>query len=118
MSISPSHRYSDDKLRSFRELIVKKLKKVHQEADTLKSRLDELEARAGGTVSSSYGEQGTSQENREFITRQYQRLAENIKELELALARIANKTYGIDEKTGELIDEKRLFALPTARTAI
>jgi RNA polymerase-binding transcription factor DksA len=39
-------------------------------------------------------------------------------EIDAALERIANGTYGIDEDTGEPIDPARLEAVPTARTNI
>ncbi|HEX2737708.1 MAG TPA: hypothetical protein VHP57_06190 [Acidimicrobiia bacterium] len=45
-------------------------------------------------------------------------LEAELAELEAALHRIDEGTYGIDEKTGEPIDPERLEALPTARTNI
>jgi RNA polymerase-binding transcription factor DksA len=45
-------------------------------------------------------------------------LDEELAELQAALERIDNGTYGIDEVTGEPIDPARLEALPTARTNI
>ena len=45
-------------------------------------------------------------------------LERELVELQAALERIDNGTYGIDENTGEPIDPDRLDALPTARTNI
>jgi RNA polymerase-binding transcription factor DksA len=45
-------------------------------------------------------------------------LEEELAELQAALERIDNGTYGIDEVTGEPIDPARLDAMPTARTNI
>src|SRR5262249_11926239 len=42
-------------------------------------------------------------------------LENELAELQAALERIDNGTYGIDEETGEPIDPARLEALPTAR---
>jgi len=42
-------------------------------------------------------------------------LENELAELQAALERIDNGTYGIDEVTGEPIDPARLEALPTAR---
>ena len=47
-----------------------------------------------------------------------EQLEEELAELEAALARIDDGTYGIDEVTGEAIDPARLEALPTARTNV
>jgi RNA polymerase-binding transcription factor DksA len=40
----------------------------------------------------------------------------DLAELEAALARVEDGTYGVDEETGEPIDDERLDALPAART--
>jgi RNA polymerase-binding transcription factor DksA len=45
-------------------------------------------------------------------------LERELVELQAALERIDDGTYGIDENTGEPIDPARLEALPTARTNI
>ena len=45
-------------------------------------------------------------------------LERELVELQAALERIDNGTYGIDENTGEPIDPARLEAIPSARTNI
>jgi len=47
-----------------------------------------------------------------------EQLEAELAELQAALQRVENGTYGIDEVTGEPIDPERLDALPTARTNI
>jgi DnaK suppressor protein len=47
-----------------------------------------------------------------------EQLEAELAELQAALARVDEGTYGIDEVTGEPIDPDRLDALPTARTNI
>ena len=47
-----------------------------------------------------------------------EQLEAELAELQAALDRIDNGTYGIDEVTGEPIDPERLEALPTARTNV
>jgi RNA polymerase-binding transcription factor DksA len=44
-----------------------------------------------------------------------EQLEEELAELEAALARVDDGSYGIDEVTGEPIDPARLEAIPTAR---
>lgn len=47
-----------------------------------------------------------------------ERLEDELAEIEAALQRIDEGTYGIDEVTGKPIDPERLDALPTARTNV
>jgi RNA polymerase-binding transcription factor DksA len=47
-----------------------------------------------------------------------EQLEAELDELQAALARIDDGTYGIDEVTGQPIDPARLEAFPTARTNI
>ncbi len=47
-----------------------------------------------------------------------EQLEAELAELQAALERIDNGTYGIDEVTGDPIDPARLEALPTARTNV
>jgi RNA polymerase-binding transcription factor DksA len=47
-----------------------------------------------------------------------EQLETELAELQAALERIDNGTYGVDEVTGEPIDPARLDALPTARTNV
>jgi DnaK suppressor protein len=110
-------RYPDEVLRHFETLIQDNLKAVKKEADSIKSRLDGLENQATENGGHSYGEDSKNHEQRELLTRMYERQAEKIHDLELALGRIANKTYGICQETGELIGKKRLEAFPAAVTS-
>lgn len=109
-------RYSDKALQNFKLIIETKRHEAMKEAQTLKSRLDALEEQASLDGGHSYGEDSKNHEQREMLTRVYERQIKNIHELELALGRIANKTYGICKKTGDLIAEARLLAMPTATT--
>src|SRR5262249_4139831 len=45
-------------------------------------------------------------------------LESELGEIDAALARVADGTYGIDQLTGEPIDPARLEAVPTARTNV
>ena len=45
-------------------------------------------------------------------------LEAELAEIEAALQRIDDGTYGVDEETGEPIDPQRLDAVPTARTNV
>src|SRR4051794_25179926 len=47
-----------------------------------------------------------------------ERLEDELAEIEAALQRIDNGTYGVDEVTGKPINPERLDAIPTARTNV
>ncbi|HEX5615978.1 MAG TPA: hypothetical protein VFZ83_12570 [Acidimicrobiia bacterium] len=60
-------------------------------------------------------DQGTETFEREKDLSILESLESELDELEAALRRLDDGTYGIDEVTGEPIDPERLDALPTAR---
>jgi RNA polymerase-binding transcription factor DksA len=111
-------RYPDQKLTEFKSLIQAEMKKVQEEVDSIKLRLDDLEHQADSNGGLSFGEDSKNHELRGMLARTYERLVKKQHGLKLALHRIANKTYGIDESTGELIDEQRLRVLLTATSAV
>lgn len=53
----------------------------------------------------------------EFLTQQ-ERLRERLVEIEAALSRIENGTYGFCEETEEIIEPDRLLAIPWTRLSI
>ena len=61
---------------------------------------------------------GSFEMGREEAARLAQRQLKFINELERALIRIENKTYGICRKTGKLISKERLRAVPHATLSI
>ncbi len=61
---------------------------------------------------------GTETFEREKDLSILEQLENELVELQAALERVDNGTYGIDEETGEPIDPARLAALPTARTNV
>ena len=63
-------------------------------------------------------EEGSTTQNRQETIMLAQRQQKFIQGLEAALIRIANKTYGIDRMTGELIPKERLRAVPHATLSV
>jgi RNA polymerase-binding transcription factor DksA len=63
-------------------------------------------------------DQGSETFEREKDLSILERLEADLAEIEAALARIDEGTYGVDEVTGEPIDPERLSAIPTARTNV
>ena len=57
------------------------------------------------------------QEEHQFLITQ-SRLHSQLLEIEMALARIENGTFGICEETEEMIEEERLLAIPWTRLSL
>jgi RNA polymerase-binding transcription factor DksA len=67
---------------------------------------------------SNQEDQGAEMVEREKDLAILERLESDLAEIEAALQRLDDGTYGIDETTGEPISPDRLDALPTARTNV
>ncbi len=111
-------RYSDEELEEFRQIILAKLEQA--KAD-MKSLLESISNRHGTDDTSptfKLMDEGSNvlikEENNRLAARQ-QRFIQN---LEYALQRIDNKTYGICRATGKLISKERLRAVPHATLSI
>jgi DnaK suppressor protein len=107
-------RYSDNELGEFRELITEKIKIAREEFLSLAGSLNSTNnngtddtAAAGKTL-----EDGSDSLEKESINQLAARQKKFIEQLEAALIRIQNKTYGICRETGKLIPKERLRAVP------
>lgn len=110
-------RYSDEELEEFKHIILKKLDKAKTDLEILRESMH-----SDGEVDSNltYRLQDDGKENliKEENARLIARLERFIRDLELALVRIENKTYGICRVTGKLIEKDRLRAVPHATLSI
>ena len=109
-------RYSDAELQEFKELILQKLAKAHADYDALQSAITHSSSNDTEDTSPTFKvlEEGASSLNREENGALAQRQYKFIQNLEAALVRIENKTYGIDRVTGKLIPKERLRLVPHA----
>lgn len=113
----PQMRYSDEDLKEFRELIEGKLNIAREELKNLKESLDNhTESQAGNKAWNM--EEGTDTSEMEYLMNQISRQHQYIRNLELALVRIENKTYGICRVTGKLIPKERLRVVPHATMSL
>lgn len=113
MSQESNVRYSDEELREFEELINEKLDKAKTELKYIKETLQktsEYSSDSGGPVKML--EDGADAAERESLTQLAARQQKFIQQLESALIRIKNRTYGICIDTGKLISKERLRAVP------
>jgi RNA polymerase-binding transcription factor DksA len=114
-------RYSDDELKEFETLIVGKLDKAKEEFRILKETLNRNND--AGTDSTSGGntkvlEDGAETAEKENLSQLAARQLKYITNLENALVRIKNRTYGICSVTGKLIPKERLIAVPHTTQSI
>ena len=109
----PTLRYSDAELKEFKLIIDKKLEAAREELKNLKDSLDSHTESQVGNKSWNM-EEGSDTSEMEYLMNQIARLNKFIRDLEMALVRIENKTYGICRATGKLIDKQRLRIVPHA----
>ncbi|MDN3585159.1 TraR/DksA family transcriptional regulator [Pedobacter aquatilis] len=109
-------RYSDSELQEFKELIQDKLRMAKEELNALTSSLSNPNANGTEDTSGAYKtlEDGSATMEKEQINQLAARQKKFIDNLENALVRIENKTYGICRETGKLIQKERLRAVPHA----
>ena len=112
-------RYSDEELAEFKELILEKLARAQKDLEMLKDNISGGDNNADDTSPTfKILEEGSNvlskEENSQLAARQYK----YIQNLENALIRIENKTYGVCRVTGKLIPKERLRAVPHATLSV
>ena len=107
-------RYSDAELQEFKELLLDKLKSAKEELNSLASSLSTPNANGTDDTAGTYKtlEDGSATLEKEQINQLAARQKKFIEQLEAALVRIENKTYGVCRETGKLIQKERLRAVP------
>lgn len=113
-------RYSDQELQEFKQLIITKLEKAKESYQMYMDILTHKGDNSDEDTSPVYKgvDDGSFELSREEAARLAQRQIKFIRNLEKALIRIENKTYGICRKTGNLISKDRLKAVPHATLSI
>lgn len=109
-------RYSDAELQEFKSLIQEKLRSSREELIALTQSLSNPNMNGTDDTAGAYKtlEDGSATLEKESINQLAARQKKFIDNLESALVRIENKTYGICRETGKLIPKERLRAVPHA----
>jgi DnaK suppressor protein len=109
-------RYSDSELQEFKELITGKLTSAKEELLALTNSLSSPNKNGTDDTAGTYKtlEDGSATLEKEQLNQLAARQKKFIENLEAALVRIENKTYGICRETGKLIQKERLKAVPHA----
>ena len=107
-------RYNDDELQEFREIILKKMEIAKDEFKTIQNNLRDGNQGGGVGTNNNYLtlDDGADTFEKENLNQLAAHQLKFIKNLEAAIVRIENKTYGICKTSGKLIPKERLRAVP------
>ena len=114
-------RYSDAELDEFKAIIEAKPAQAKSEYNTLREVILHNGTNDIEDTSPSFKtveDDGANQLSKEEASQMAQRQYKFIKNLEAALARIENKTYGVCRETGQLIPKERLRLVPHATLTV
>ena len=114
------NRYADNELEEFRAIINKKLTNARRELATLQAQMTAANEHGTDDTASTFKilEDGSDSLAKEEAGQLASRQKKFIEQLENALVRIENKTYGICRVTGKLIPKERLRAVPHTTQSI
>lgn len=120
MSTEIKTKYSDQELGEFRQIIMEKLQKAERDYELIKETF--MNGLDNGTDDTSPTfkafEEGSETMSKEQNAQLAARQEKFIRDLNNALIRIENKTYGICRVTGKLINKERLKLVPHATLSI
>lgn len=113
-------RYSDEELEEFKEIILNKLEKAKEDLALLTEAYTNNSEHDTNDTSPTFkvleeGQQVLSKEENSRMAARQQRFITN---LQNAMIRIENKSYGICRSSGKLISKERLRAVPHATLSI
>ena len=114
-------RYSDEELEEFRTIINDMLDKARKEYNTLRRVIMHNGSNDIEDTTPSFKtveDDGAYQLSKEEASQLAQRQYKFIQNLEAALVRIENKTYGICRETGKLIPKEKLRLVPHATLTV
>lgn len=118
--LEEKQRYSEKELAEFKTLIVDKLDQAKKDYELLKNTLCHTDDHGTDDTSPTFKalEDGSDVLTREETAQLALRQEKFIQNLQNALIRIQNKTYGICRVTGKLIPKERLQRVPHATLSI
>lgn len=109
--------YQEADLAEFQAVVEKKLAIAQREFNYYQEQIEEAEGNSYEDRD-GWAEDAMVLTDLEIAKTLAERQRKYIVELEMALNRIRNKTYGICKATGELIDKRRLLAVPTTTLSL
>lgn len=112
--MSEKQRYTEEELKEFEVLLTEKLDKAKKELEYIKESLSRKNHHGTDVTVGNVKvlEDGADTAEKESLTQLAARQQKFISNMEAALVRIKNGTYGICVDTGKLIPKERLRAVP------
>ena len=119
-NVSEKVRYSDEELQEFKAIILEMLEKAKKEYKHLRDIITHDSSNDIEDTSPTFKvmEEGAMTLSKEEAGALAQRQYKFIQNLEAALKRIENKTYGVCRMTGKLIPKERLRLVPHATLTV
>lgn len=112
-------KYTDTELQEFKELIIYKIRAAREELADLAGTLSASNSNGDeAAIAGKTLEDGSATLEKEQTNQLAARQKKFIEQLEAALVRIENKSYGICRTTGKLIPKERLRAVPHTTQSI
>ena len=113
-------RYSDSDLAEFKQVILKKLEQARADYELLRENITHSGDNDTQDTSPTFKvlEEGATTLSKEETGRLAAHQVKFIRNLEMALVRSENKTYGVCKTTGKLIPKERLLRVPHATECI
>ena len=116
----PQLRYSEEELKEFEGIIADKLANSKKELAYIRESLSRKNDQGTDLTGSGYLslEDGAETAEKEHLNQMASRLQKFTAQLETAMIRIKNGTYGVCVETGRLIPKERLRAVPHTQHSI
>jgi RNA polymerase-binding transcription factor DksA len=111
-------KYNKTTLKKFRELLMDERNRIAEDLDYQKSELNKTITEGAGELSSAtyhMADVGTDMAEREKTSLFAHRQAKYLRDVDEALDRVEEQTYGVCIICGDLIEEGRLMAAPIAK---
>lgn len=120
MEKNVSVRYSDDDLQEFKEIILNKIARSEKDLELLQSSFKNGAGNGTEDTSPTFKsfDEGSDTMAKETNVQLAVRQEKLLRDLNNALSRIENKTYGICRVMGKLIQKERLKLVPHATLSI
>ena len=120
MAKDVSVRYSDSDLQEFKEIILAKVARAEKDLELLRSTFKNGAGNGTEDTSPTFRsfDEGSDTMAKETNVQLASRQEKLLRDLNNALARIENKTYGICRVTRKLIQKERLKLVPHATLSI
>lgn len=111
-------RYSDDELAEFQEIIEKKIAQTQEQLESLQGQIIEISENTSDEHGGDWVDDSSINSDMEMLNNMAIRQRKYLQDLNNAMLRIRNKVYGVCVVTGELIDKRRLLAVPTTTKSL